>query len=436
MAYKISNVRSNFIESDHILLTVLSFVRDTTLFAYFIIIFTAIDLLIPGTPATEELSSAGSLFWQIATTIFFGVGILLQITRQPSLRRVIVMATPLVPILIWIILSVTWSEFPDYTIRRGVRIAIEIIATILFAAAYRDQYKFLRVIYISLGAIVLADMAFLSMPDKSFGLDGYAGVHYHKNVTGIFYLLVSPLFFLAVIDRNIFPSRAVSVTLALSSVLLLIISLSKSAIALTPVSLFLTVGIIWLRRASPVTAFALILFTICAGVITVAIIASIGVDNFLIDLFGDATFTGRNRIWDHALSLFWQSPVIGQGYGSLWNVGIFSILQQQDLFSVAFFLRAGHNGYIEVLTELGIVGLLLTILFLFSTFYRLWLRIPSADIPPPITFLAIYIFFATLLENIVESSIFRSGNGFWIYFLLVIFASFFMIPESRRRFSG
>src|ERR1019366_7895739 len=90
---------------------------------------------------SPDLSLEGSLLWQIAVLIFFGIGILLQIFGQTPIRRMIAVAAPLMPMMIWIILSVTWSDFPEFSIRRAVRFEMETITMVLIASAYRDQYK-------------------------------------------------------------------------------------------------------------------------------------------------------------------------------------------------------------------------------------------------------------------------------------------------------
>lgn len=430
MIYKTSSVGTYSSAHDRTQSSILSFIRDSALFAWLVINFTAVSFLFlnGGNADSPDLSMEGSLFWQIVIPIFLGIGILLQIFGQTTIRRLIVVAAPLMPMMIWIILSVTWADFPDFSIRRAVRFELETIALILFAASYGDQYKFLRIICLSFAFILVLDVVFLSMPDISFTPIGYAGVHYHKNNTGMFCLLALPVFLLAAIDRRIFPSRIVSFALVPCCLGIFAISLSKTSLALAPVCVILTVGFISLRRASSVTAFVVTLIGALSGALTTAIIILVGVDKLLINTVGDLTFTGRDRIWQYALSLFWQSPIGGRGFGSLWNVGIDSVLQQ-EILGVGFIIKEGHNGYIDIITELGIVGLLLTIGFIAVMFYQSWVRISYASVKR-INFIAIYMLFAIVLVNMTESTIFRSGNEFWLYFLLVTYASIFIATKS------
>jgi O-antigen ligase len=70
-----------------------------------------------------------------------------------------------------------------------------------------------------------------------------------------------------------------------------------------------------------------------------------------------------------------------------------------------------------MLAELGIVGLVLIIGFLFATLWRLWARI-SREKVNRINFIAIYALFANCLTNTTEVSFFQLGSNLWIYFLL------------------
>ena len=402
MTYEVSNVSPYLAAHDRTETPALSFVRDGAVFAYLVIIFTAnIDLLDLSNRSliTSNASLEGSLFSQISVVIFFSIGILLQIFGQVPVRRVIVTAAPLVPMLIWIILSVTWSEFQDVSLRRAVRLLMETITIILFAAAYKDQYRLLKVIYLSFGFILITDIAFLSMPELSFSPTGFVGVHDSKQETGIFCLVALPIFLLPVIDRGIFPLRIIPMTLLLGCLAILVISSSKSALAFAPVCFFLTIVVVFVRRAHLVTAFAMIVILVCVALIAVMIASATG-ENILIYMFGDRTLTGRDRIWSYALSLFWQSPIFGHGYGSIWNVGTYSILQLPNM-SEFFLLKSAHNGYIDIMAALGGVGLFLAIVFLITVFFRLQRRTPLASVRQ-INFIATYTFITFLLDNSVR----------------------------------
>jgi exopolysaccharide production protein ExoQ len=401
------------------------FVRDSALFVFLVIMLTAnIDLMTWRSVQVQDVSSQGSLFSQVTAVILFCVSIYLMIVERVSLRRILFVAAPVLPLIIWVLLSVTWSDFPDISVRRGVRLALDTITAILLAAGYRDQYSLLRVIYLSFAFILAADIAFLGIPSISFTPIGYQGVHDSKEASGLFSLLAFPVFFAAIIDRRIFSSRLISLFGIFGCLIILTISLCKSAQGLAPVCFILICILFLLARASASTVSVVTVMSVLLATLTTMVVVSIGLSEVLNFTVGDASLTGRDQIWKHSLALFWQSPIIGRGYGAVWNVGNFSLLEIPQLSEV-FLLKGGHNGYLDVMTESGIIGLILTIIFLVSIVYRLLVRMPCIN-SNRINLIALFTFFAITLEDIVVSNIFRAGSGFWVYFLIVTHAAIFL----------
>jgi exopolysaccharide production protein ExoQ len=394
----------------------LSLIRDVTVFAYLIVNFTAISIPFSAFSAVEQDLSEGSLFWQILVPSFFGIALLLTIYTRTSFRQVAVIVIPLAPILIWILLSATWSDFPDVTLKRAVRTTMETGTAILLAVAYRDQYRLLRVSYFAFCSIIAIDIALLAMPELSFSPDGYTGVHYHKNDTAIFYLLAFPIFLLAFIDPKIFYLRLVSGSFALCCLVFLVLSQSKTSLPVLPLCLAITFGLISMRRLGAQYPVVIVFVIACITAIVALFITAVGLDNFLSFFVEDLTFSGRTAIWNYTMALFWERPILGQGFGAIWNVGVYSLSQQQIL-NINFVLKHAHNGFIGILAELGIVGLVLTIGFLFTTLWRLWARISKENVNR-INFIAIYALFANCLINTTEVTFFQLGSNLWIYFLL------------------
>src|SRR5262245_47301596 len=181
MDHKTSRARTHILPHSQSRSSKFSLIRDVTVFAYLIANFTAISIPFSAFSAVEQDLSEGSLFWQILVPSFLGIALLLTIYGPTSFRQIATIAVPLAPILIWILLSAMWSDFPDVTIKRAVRTTMESGTAVLLAAAYRDQYSLLRVIYFAFCSIITIDIALLAVPELSypFGLDfGYTGFHY------------------------------------------------------------------------------------------------------------------------------------------------------------------------------------------------------------------------------------------------------------------
>lgn len=409
--------------------------RDSTLFLYITSLFTShgLDLLV-GSERTPSIGTApaGDIFTQLIVTSLLFIGIAWHVVHRTSISRVLLIAWPLVLPIIWLLLSATWSGMPDISVRRAARLSMEVGAVILFAAAYSgNSIRLMRVLYLSFAFILLLDVALLAFPTVSFSPLGYNGVHPGKNQTGAFCFLAIPLFVLAFFNPRIFPTRLISVAFALLSVVILLISQSKTALALVIVCPFLTLAFVLLGRSRPVTAGVVIAMLILANFLFWTVLTDTGISEFLTATIGDPTFTGRDRIWDYALYRFRQAPLVGHGYGSIWHVG-------EDLnpvlanFGYTPMAGQAHNGYLDVMAQLGLVGLVLLLMFLAVTIYRLWITTPLIR-DSGIALFAIYLTLGIMLYDITESNLLRSGAENWLLFLLVVYTAHMTASGSLAR---
>lgn len=400
----------------------MAIVRDTVLFLYLFVIFAGYIFKL-GQPRSDltfdpYAAGEGSIFEQIRVGVFLCVGIWLQFVTQNSWRswnNIISILRLFTPLLFWILFSIVWSDFPDISMRRGLRFLIEFIALICFAATYSDQYRLLRVVFLCFGFIVILDIALFALPDVSYTPIGYAGVHGEKNQAGAFCFVALSIFLSAFLVPRIFPVRLISLGLVGLCVWILSVSLCKTAWGLTPIVLLVTSGLMLIRRLPPSYAIATLGMGGLGAIIASALIANLGRSAFLIATVDDPTLTDRDRVWDYVLYRFSESPIIGHGYGALWNTDAASFAVPRE-FGVSINVGQAHNGYIDILAQLGVVGLILTILLFVAILFRLvWTNDTRI-----ITFIAIYITIGIFLYNITESTLLSNGSELWVYFVLII----------------
>jgi exopolysaccharide production protein ExoQ len=135
------------------------------------------------------------------------------------------------------------------------------------------------------------------------------------------------------------------------------------------------------------------------------------------DLFGrDATLTGRTDIWARLLPWHEQSPIIGYGFGSFWTPSM-----QEAVYGI----REAHNGYLEVCLGIGVIGLLLTAMFLLS-----FVRKVHSTLAHDYDWASLCLCFLliTLVHNITESSI--DSFGYRQLMAVLLFLSF-CLPKKR-----
>lgn len=106
----------------------------------------------------------------------------------------------------------------------------------------------------------------------------------------------------------------------------------------------------------------------------------------------DATLTGRATIWAWLLPIALKNPVLGKGYGSFWTTSTIGVLG----------IRSAHNGYLDLMLGLGFVGILVVWLFLLSS-----LRKICSGNGDDVDWIALSLSFVimAMIHNISESSI-------------------------------
>ncbi|GBL04854.1 O-antigen ligase [Glaciecola sp. KUL10] len=93
------------------------------------------------------------------------------------------------------------------------------------------------------------------------------------------------------------------------------------------------------------------------------------IDAFVDDYQALNSYAWRKVIWAGALDKFWEAPILGFGYQSFMN------------YSHDFFLiplpsgAAAHNTYVQLLFELGVLGIIAFFYLLFSVMTKLWLLV-------------------------------------------------------------
>jgi O-antigen ligase len=176
-------------------------------------------------------------------------------------------------------------------------------------------------------------------------------------------------------------------------------------------------------RVFPVSKedFKTFLGTLTVGLVLLSIFLLFG-DSLMaiaISTFGrDETLTTRVNIWRPLLDFASRNPVFGVGYGGFWAPGN---VELEELFSPQFILAQAHNGYLAVYVELGIVGIALLALFLLAYCGRVRREVIYAF---EWGVFGICLLPMSLLFNYTEVSFLQSQNYLWstIVFLTIVFS--------------
>ena len=171
------------------------------------------------------------------------------------------------------------------------------------------------------------------------------------------------------------------------------------------------------------------------GALTVAglVVIAISTGPVISKLIGrNPDFTGRTWIWNVALDLWKQHPVVGWGWISYWAPWVKPFKDLIVIHSITY-LQA-HSAWLDVLMQLGLVGLILFIVFVVTALWRAWFRAvdrPRWDINVNRPFVAMHMLPLFLLACLIAQSFVESRmliEGGWA--LLVICAVATKLPDT------
>ncbi len=184
------------------------------------------------------------------------------------------------------------------------------------------------------------------------------------------------------------------------------------------------------------TAFIVAVFAAMILLYSLAVLSIIpGLDFLLQPLIGltgkDATFSGRTQIWAVIREHISQRPLLGTGYGAYWigplprSPSSVFITRQSN-----FYPTEAHNGYLDIINDLGYIGLLCLLGFLL-VFLRQSLALLRIDYKQGTLYLA--LLFGELINNLTESDWFGSGGVAMPIVTLATFAMARALLEQRWR---
>jgi exopolysaccharide production protein ExoQ len=143
-----------------------------------------------------------------------------------------------------------------------------------------------------------------------------------------------------------------------------------------------------------------------------------GVNTLLAPIMGltgkDTTFSARTVIWTIIKEHMRGAPYLGTGYGAYWTGALPTSPSYIFLPLMYFYPSEAHNGYLDVMNDLGYLGLLCLLLFL-GWFIRQGLQVMAVDRSQAALYLA--LLFQEMVINMSESDIFSRTSTFAVLVL-------------------
>ena len=272
--------------------------------------------------------------------------------------------------------SIFWSDFPEVVLKRFVQF-LGVMSILLVVAHYHER-RFDRLLALTLwvGLVfgILSIVFALFVPEigveKAWGIEGsWRGILVQKNQLGLFSALIiyfTVFCFFRRVASPMFSMLVVSVSLCC-----LVMSRSSSSLTLVflSISVFLLLRVEFIRaHALIIRAFLILAFFLCVLYLGFYFFQSRfpAVDELLAPfaaLFGKSTdLTGRSDIWEIMWRTIDRHPYFGVGFSSFWlgPGGPSQFIVDELMWPVP----SAHNGYLEIINELGWIGLALFVVMM------------------------------------------------------------------------
>jgi len=373
--------------------------------------------------------TAGSL---LDRTVLSGLGclaLLVLASRQfhwPSAMKTYASLMLLIGVML---ISLLWSRIPAISFKRWIRELIAVVMAFIVLTERDPREAALSVLKRSVFVLIPFSLLLIKYyPELGVeygrwtGDRSWIGVTMQKNALGRV-SIVATFVLLWTLSRKSdgqgIPLRRCQ-RLGDASVLLMSLWLLKGApgsysatgIAALAVGLGAYVALMLIRRSQIQLSLGLltglVAFVIAFGVITVFVGGS-SVKAVISVLGRDTTLTGRTMVWAALIPVVVSRPLLGGGFGSFWTY-------ESRLF---YEISDSHSGYLDVLLELGLLGMLFFGGFLLA-FCRRAYREMSNDFDWA-SFCLCFLFMV-LIHNIAETSL-SSFTSYPMAALLLLSAS-------------
>ena len=413
--------------------------QKTTRAVVAILVLTILFAILPAdfdytTSLAKHDLSEGTLIGKIKWIFVFAVAAWLLWNKGVTNWQQFIFTNPFFWLLfIYSFFTIFWSPLPLVTLKRGFQFSGVILISLALASGLaKGSIDFIRIGFWTLFSILLA-CVWVVIFDPTNGIEqsnafelknAWKGILNQKNTLGGAAAIATYFWMVFHFNDRIKPS----ISIATLIICLMCLVMARSSTSITLAGASIAIFLILRKNYIQSDLWLLRLFFFIALVIGIYLhifyLANSRIPNWgeviapIAEMFGKGVdLSGRSVIWKHMwieIDLHWLN---GYGYGAFW-------VDPPERFKANFpyvFYQA-HNGYIDVINDLGLIGLFLFLGFLFFhafNLYRLFL-IDQHSAAFHAGLLAMY-----LLSNITESSAMQALSIFHIFIIM----SFFLVAQ-------
>ncbi|MDP9065680.1 MAG: O-antigen ligase family protein [Pseudomonadota bacterium] len=319
-------------------------------------------------------------------------------------------------------LSVVWSIDPGATLARYVSLLSIVQVCLAFTLVAWNRTRFQDVVRPVVTALLIASVLWgLFYPEYGIEAgekelkDAWRGLTTQKNQFGMLASFGAVLWLHAWLNNEKKWWLALPL-FGLSCVCVLLSRSSTSLLATALCTLFMLLVMAApanLRRYMPyiVSSFAVLVVIYALAILNLIPGISLLLEPIAALAGKDLTFSNRAVIWDIIKEHIQLAPFLGSGYGAYWTGPYPSSPSYAFLVRMFFYPSEAHNGYLEMVNDLGFIGLICLLGYLVY-WVRQSLELMKLDRGQGLLFLA--LFFQQAITNLSETTWLAINSAFAI----------------------
>ena len=343
-------------------------------FIYLFFMFFGTSMPFPDlTPEVAQTSKSNPVNQLLS--LLFVVCIFSLIGKHNEILTFILKEKYLTLFMAWAFLSVTWSDHSMISLKR----CISLLGEIIICLAALLHFKWSEVALKPMRAIMsvylpLTILSVIFVPEAiQWEFPAWRGLADTKNNLGQVTLFCTIIWLVIIQMNRNRPVNAVHFVMLAMAVVALLGAQSTTAFLISGLLLSIQ-GVLsfgkLLKRGEVARLYTF--FVVSSGLFIASLIVFVTPEilEALVGVFGkDLTFSGRVDLWQAILNMTQDKIITGWGLGGFWVEGSSHLLPIFEQF--VWVPNQAHQGYIDIINQVGVVGFGLLALMIFSYFRRL-----------------------------------------------------------------
>ncbi len=386
-----------------------------------------------GNPVDPDLSGSPIDAALLTTLIVLGVGVL--ISRGERTKRILARNKWFIVLFAYMLLSIVWSNFPSITIRRSIRSIGAFVMVLMVLTennplgAIRALLRRLYLVHIPLSIAAIKYFRNIGVAYTWNGVEEmWIGLAVHKNNLGQVAMCSGLFSTWQVLQR--WSKKKLTLDLLLLVLTLWVLRGSKNSHSSTAILGFiagtaLLFSLQFLKKRIARAKRIVLIGILVAVILTPFLYVSFAAFDttplaLVLQATGrDMTFTGRTGLWKDVLNNAEKSPIVGVGFGAFWvgHIGYQMYpLENWSRVTPEWRPNEGHNGYLDVDIDLGVVGVVLVLIVVGAAFAG---ALNDLESNFELGRLRLALLLSVVMNNFSESSFLKGTHSLWFIFLLV-----------------